>query len=457
MDYKDCKEIERKAKELDQKAENLDRESESVFCAVDGIVKENVRVADIAANSEIILNNLDAEFEQATTLNSTDVRFLLFATMLQSLRWVLMPCLNLPNMENLDPMVAKEHRLKPNERSHKGGIYDGKSSGAEYELQKLKDYREKHLEQAQQSKNAFYKRKEQYRGWIEILTQPVPYDAMNAADNKSIPNIANLNLQDRHGNYNNIYAKNHHVATLGHDPILGWIFGTANIMSSTISFVDFQHFDVRRGHRVKSLGRFIENRELQFSDQVVDDRAPRNFYSILNECYQSAKEDYKRIAAAVVRQAIHVASDKYCIEGLPIPILSTINPQKAQELIESGWNSVEFEKLLKKDLRSVTISAILSALINIIIEAIYLFCIESSDDLEIKKVRIKKVLSIAGTISSTSNVLRKTLTKDFSKLDIGGIGVTIITLLNSVDFTQKIKQEYINRNFETLIMLGNRN
>lgn len=286
---------------------------------------------------------------------------------------------------------------------------------------------------------------------MEILTQPVPYDAMNGLDKKSIPNIANLNLQNKNGLYNNIYAKNHHVATLGHDPVLGWLFGTANIMTSTISFVDFQSYEVHRGHKVKSLGQFVDNRELQFSDQAIDFLAPRTIFDIFGECVMSAREDYKRVAAAVVRQAIHFASDKYCMEGLPIPILSTIDSQKAQELIEKGWNSVEFERIIKGDLKQVGISAALSALINLITEAIYLLCVRSDDSLDIKRVRIKKILSIADVIASSSNVLYVALTENYSKLDIGGIGVTMLTLLNSLDFTCKIKQEYIRNNFAKLV------
>ena len=52
---------------------------------------------------------------------------------------------------------------------------------------------------------------------------------------------------------------------------------------------------------------------------------------------------FDKISAAVVRQSMHFASDKYCTEGLPIPLLSTINPQRAQELIEKGWNSQELK------------------------------------------------------------------------------------------------------------------
>ena len=430
----------------------LTERTEQHLSEMNNIISETERVADVAHNSKQILNEIDARFEEVTGLNEKDVAFLCMATMLQALRWVLLPELKTPNIEELTPSIEKSERLGPNERNHIGGVYDGKKSGAEYERDALEKYKEKYIDKVSDSKDEFYGRKNKFRSWIEILTQPVPYDAMNAMDKKFIPNIAELNKQSPNGAYNNIYGKNHHVATLGHDPILGWIFGTANIMTNTVSFVDFQSFDVVQGHKIKSLGAFEVSRELLFSDQAIDYSSPRNLISIFEECVMSTQEDYKRIAAAVVREAIHLASDKYCIEGLPIPILSTINPEKAQELIEQGWNSLEFKTLLKDDIKQIGVSAILAVLINVIIEAIYLFCLESDDDINIRRVKVKKIQSISEIISSSSNVLYVALTENVAKLDIGGIGVSMLSLLNSQDFIAKVKQEYIGSNYKLLIL-----
>ena len=315
----------------------------------------------------------------------------------------------------------------------------------------MKEYKEKHTTKVADSTNEFNKGENKYKSWIEILTQPVPYDAMNALDKKYIPNIAGMNKINPNGTYNNIYGKNHHVVTLGHDPMLGWIFGTANIMTNTVSFVDFQSFDVVQGHKIKSLGTFSPTSKLQFSDQAINYSSPRTLPSIFGECVASSQEDYKRIAAAVVREAIHLASDKYCIEGLPIPILSTIEPEKAQELIEQGWNSLEFKELLKDDLKQVAISAGLAVLINVVIEAMYLLCLESDEDFDIRKVKIKKIQSISEMISSSSNILYVALTENLAKLDVGGIGVTMLTMLNSQGFIMRVKQEYIWTHYKELI------
>lgn len=440
--------------ELRKRKSDLKEKSATCFAETDKIIDETARVQNVATETESILSDIDDEFEKITALNGVDITFMLFAALLQSLRWIVMPELKLSQLEKLSPEIAKEERLAANERLHVGGIYDGKSSGAEYELKELSKYRDKYPELAKQSQEGFYKKKNEFRSWIEILTQPVPYDAMNAMDKKSIPNIAGLNKQNLNGSYNNICGSNHHVATLGHDPMLGWVFGTANIMTNTVSFADFQSYRVNKGHKIKSLGEFAIANELQFMDQAIDYSNPCTIFDIFVESIKSAREDYKRIPAAVVRQAIHFASDKYCVNGLPIPILSAIDPQKAQELIEQGWNSVEFERLLKSDLEQISISAGLDLLINLVIEAIYLLCVDSKDSLDIRRVKINKILSTAGVISSSSNVLYVALTKNISKIDIGGIAVTMLELLHSQEFILKVKQEYIKNNFEQLVMGG---
>lgn len=439
-------------KELRRRHAELSSKTEKDLQGMKDLTEESQRVGNIAHDSENIIDDIDIRFEQLTSLNNTDITFLFFATMLQTLRWVLLPELKLPRMEELTPSVDKSERMASNERKHIGGIYDGKKSGAEYELEELVKYKDEHQDLAQKSQNVFYSKKNKYRSWIEILTQPVPYDAMNALDKNLIPNIAGLNKQNLNGSYNNIYGKNHHVATLGHDPILGWLFGTANIMTNTVSFVDFQSYDVIQGHKVKSLGQFMQTRELQFSDQAIDYSNPRSIVSIFRECILSAEEDYKRIAAAVIRESIHLASDKYCVEGLPIPILSTISPEKAQELIEQGWNNLEFKNLLTDDLEQIGASAGLALLINLIIEVIYLFCFDTTDDRNLRKIKIKKILSMSEVMASSSNILFVALTKNMAKLDIGGFAVTMITLLHSGDFIKKMKQEYLRNEFEALVM-----
>ena len=412
----------------------------------DSIVRETQRVADVLENIDTLVSSLDAEFEKRTGIfNPNDMKYLFVAVMLQSLRWVISPELKTLNMENQELHVEKDQRLKSDEKNHTGGIYDGKSSGKKYEDKKINEYMKKHPEKVESAKKEYHGEKgrdTRYRSWIEILMRPVPYDATNSDDNGVIPNIANLNGFDENMmQYKNICGGNHHAATLGHDPVLGWIFGTMNIMSSTITFVNFLTFEVSQ-----------TNPQLNKWRQTINYARPFGYAEMLGYCIGSAVEDPKRIPAAVVRQSMHFASDKYCTEGLPIPLLGTIDPQRAQELIEKGWNSQELKYLLRTDLLNLGVNAAVSILINLILKSIYLFCMDGEEDIEILKVRIQKILLVSNIISSSSNILYVAVTKRIGKLDVAGIGVTLLNLFKSKKFISDIKQEFIARGIEKAIL-----
>lgn len=266
---------------------------------------------------------------------------------------------------------------------------------------------------------------------------------MDAQDKYRTPDIAGLNkYNEKERRHNNISGKNHHVATLGHDPVLGWVLGTMNIMSSSITFCDFNTYDVVQ-----------TNPTLNKWGQKINYAKQYSLGEMLEYCVNSGLEDNKRIPAAVVRQAMHFASDKYCTQGLPIPLLSTVNPEKAQELIEKGWNSREFAYLAQHDLGVIGLEAAISILINTILKAIYLHCIElDEEDTQIKEVRIRKVLTVANLIVSTSNVVYVGVTGKYEKLDIGGIGVSLIQLFTTKKFIDKVKQEFIASGIEQAIM-----
>ncbi len=113
---------------------------------MDSVIQEGWRVTKIAENIETVIDDIDAQFEKATSICPADFPFLFFAAVLQTLRWAAMPELKLPGFENGELKVPIEDRLKPNEKKHIGGAYEGKVAGAQYELDELAKYRQKHIE-----------------------------------------------------------------------------------------------------------------------------------------------------------------------------------------------------------------------------------------------------------------------------------------------------------------------
>lgn len=269
---------------------------------------------------------------------------------------------------------------------------------------------------------------------------PVPYDAMSGSENI---NIITRNIWGK-TTFNSpigkqLSGKNHHVATLGHDPILGWIFGTLNIASASITFCDLQTYPV------------IQSMQLDKWGQTIDYLNKSSIVEMIRYCISSFQEDSKRIPAAIARQAIHFQSDKYTKDGLPIPLLT---PDKAQRLINYGWNSNEAERVLKKITKNIGIVSVqfaIAELINMVIRGIYMF-MASDDENGFNKVKIEKILTISSMLAEVSNVATVVVTQDISKLDIGGLISMVHQIVISKRTQLEIEMKYVKKEFRTIVM-----
>ena len=311
---------------------------------ISAVNSEMRRVADIAHNADTIIADIDSQFAQATKLNKTDIAFLFAATALQCIRWIALPSLDLDFKQT-----------PPSERLTS-------QQGAQIEKQQQKSFLEDHQQDAiVASSLGFF-------GWNEIIGAPVPYDAMEGSEQYSI-------LGDFSPKGTQLYGKNHHVATLGHDPLLGWVFGTMNIMSRTVTMKDFSSYNVEMYDRTQKEGSLIF-----FQNNRQSITTPTSLPLIVGSCLYSFTEDNKRLFAAVARQGMHFASDAFTKMGLPIPLLSAT---RAQNLLELGWNSVEAEKVIKQDGRNLAVvgaQAGLSILINFIIKSIHFLYFDGNFD-----------------------------------------------------------------------------
>lgn len=347
-------------------------------------IPQDVSITDILSKSEILyalddLKRINTEFNNKTKLNKTDIAFLIIATALQTLRWVLAP--------TLGQKINKAERLKHND----------KLITAEMKRQN-KTFQEKY--------NDFGHRKSQkgYKSWEQIIFSSVPYDSSKNAHSFGV-NMA--------GGY-------HRYKTLGHDPILGWVFGTANIITDTITLSDFSSYKIQN---------------MAFSESIP---TPFMFANAID----SVKEDNLRLIAGLFAQSVHLKSDKYTKVGLPVPVLGSLNPEFAKKL----YIQYEYDlACLEKDLKIVSISASIAVLINFIIKVVHGFFYNESKDHSRKlyEVRTRKILIISNSIASSSNIIASTIIKNPNMLDIGGILVTISRLFMDIKFMSQIKNEYI--------------
>ena len=69
---------------------------------------------------------------------------------------------------------------------------------------------------------------------INILTQSVPYDAVNFYSSDIKEQLGSLGLS----------GSTHRYRTLGHDPVLGWLFGPINIIANALTLYNSQSFYV---------------------------------------------------------------------------------------------------------------------------------------------------------------------------------------------------------------------
>ncbi len=251
--------------------------------------------------------------------------------------------------------------------------------------------------------------------WTNILYQTPPYDITAGS-----PTIG-YNME---GPY-------HRLHTLGHDPILGWVFGTANILTDIVTLDNFASY------------RVIRKPKMKITPESV------SILSLFKESYDMIKADPLNLLAALFTQKQHYKSDAYTKLGLPVPLLETFVPEIAGKLYKEQYDAL----CLGRDLATISGSAIISILFNIIISATHgLFYNPTQDkSRDLYEVRTRKILLISNTIASTSNIIASCITKNPKGLDLGGLLVTISRLFSDIRFITKIKKEFIESELDKRI------
>lgn len=355
------------------KYDRLKKESDRVFAATEkvtgqrnSISDELMRVSNVVKNAGSIISDLDKQFSELTKLNGIDISLLFLATALQCARQYL--------------FSNEKYRLQHD---------DGDKLMSNFVPKK----------------------------WEDILLASVPYDAVRmGSDLKS--EIGGIGI----GGYT------HRYRTLGHDPILGWVFGTVNILSDSLTKTDvISTYQVRIPY--------------------ITGRFPGGTSGAFKYAAQQAGANKLNMPAAVVRQALHFGSDYFTKQGLPIPFLSTINNNLSKDFL-TKYNI---------DMWSITRGATLSILINTLISFIHrLFYNETEDGKSrLYEVRTRKILSYSNTIATGSNIIYVALSKDLKKLDVGGMLVTLYRLIMDYNFIQKVKLEFISEKWNELVIGNN--
>ena len=189
------------------------------------------------------------------------------------------------------------------------------------------------------------------------------------------------------------------------------------------------------------------------------------FFETFLTSVKAGIDDYKRIPAALIRQAMHISSDTYCTIGLPIPFLNATTQQK---FLEQGWNSnelaknlVKFKDALAKNMTVFLLQLLISYFINIVIGNLHLLFYNEEKDgnLELYNVRTQKIIATSNAISSGLNIAyvgtkiyvgckttnMNSIKDGIKKIDLGGYINTIHQIVKSKKLQERIRREYLEK------------
>lgn len=336
------------------------------------------------------LQRIDREFKERTRLQDADAAFVVAATMLQVARILIIN--SLTEVECAGAGNVKEHAL----HDFQGRVFSGFDDRMPRESNQL--FASKH----------------------HILnSRGVPYDATRYE-------TENIGL---------FKGANHRFATLGHDPVLGLVFGTSNIMTNSITCVkDTNVFGI--GARIPatysvSYDAFGKNPQIG---------APVGTVEMLVAAGRRVVSEPDAAAAALIKQLIHIGTDLYTPRGIQIPfanlILDKAHTEALTKYISTG------------DVLKVGVQAGMTVLINWLIAALHGCSLIFKDDesdycTEMYQARTKKIILLSDTIATSSSVIRALIKENPECLDLGGAAILIYRLFSDVRFIARLKEEYV--------------
>lgn len=338
---------------------------------------EACRVRKTVENTEQILDDLDEQFCKKTGLTEGDTVLLFIAIGLQIARQYIIT--RFPS--RLDDQTAARA-----------------ASG----------YREVHSNRVHRYYNPSLE---------EIITNPVPFDAYIGANGA-------LRGGGRMG---------HRVTAIGHDPILGLIFGTANIATSTLTTSSFRSFHIYTNpmHRdyFKSRAR---------TDLVLSHTA--------NKLLNCGVDGKKIVAVSLMKEIIHLKTDINTKHSLPLPLVSVINSHFASNLAKYGLDMANILTVGKQAVYAILVNAVVAMIHRLFYDGI------CSMDSKLYEVRTRKILSYSNLVASSTNIAVVAITRDLKSLDLGGIAVAIYRLITDNKFIREIKKEFIFGSYKNMII-----
>ena len=335
------------------------------------------------------IESIDLEFEELTSITKKDVSFLIFASVLQVARQLITSLL--------------KTRLSDKESANKTPF---------------------HVEEHSDRRTRQY-----YATKTEIANNPVPFDAIRKSE--VVKNNGNPKLN----------GFNHRYTAIGHDPILGLIFGTANIMTKTISVAKgkfiFETYHVGSGIATNGRGEYkVDMLTNQASTSLM-------FEHIHMRIKKEGKDGWEALIMSLGKEIVHLLSDIRTSKSLPIPIVSAVSPDISRILNLCGIDALSAT--------TFSIDILVSKMIDSAIAYMHTWCYnpESDGPIETYQVRTKNIIYYSNLISLTSTTVQTLFrtymgdTSAITKFDFGGALSSWDVIWNTPFIISDIKSEYI--------------
>lgn len=339
--------------------------------------EEAGRAGDILKETGKILSDLDDEFCRKTKLTKMDASFLFTAIGLQIVRQYMVS--KFPERID-DQKAAKQTKGHGEEHSNRHHRYYNPS------LQ-------------------------------EIISNPVPFDA-NIGANGALKGGGGMG---------------HRVTAIGHDPLLGLIFGTANIATSTLTTSSFDSYHISTNEK----GRDCFGNKAR-TDLVIS-------YTV-DKLLNGGTNGRKIVAASLMKEIIHLKSDIITDHSLPLPMISAIDPKVASDLATYGLDMMNVTTVGKQATYALVINNVIAMLHGLFMSD------EDRKEKKLYEVRTRKILSYSNLVASSSNVAVVAVTKKMNYLDLGGLAVTLHRLITDRKFIRQVKEDFIFGSYRDIVL-----
>ena len=342
---------------------------------IDEVKSELSHAIYVAKHSDEIINTADEEFDKYTAFTKVDWIFLGLATTLQIVRQYVLT----PFAERLDDQTAAKQ-----------------TSG--------------HIKEHSNRSHRWY-----HPSIDEIISNPVPFDAMQGSKKFGA----------------GLSGTTHRTRALGHDPILGYVFGTMNILTSTLTTSNFLSYHIKTAENKRD---YLSNPAK--TSLVVKYSAQR----VIDEGWEG-KEAF---ASAFLKEFIHLKSDVKTKDGLPFPGISVYDADLARKLANYGLDVQNIATIGKQ--------ASLSIIINYLISMLHRLCMPDDIDEKMYAAKTRKVLMFSNLAATSSNLVYTAVSQNYKKLDIGGSVVAIYRLLSDSKFITDLRMEFRNKYLENKLI-----